>query len=260
MVHAMPPVDLDLIKLHASAVALARSMRDEPDARRFVEGLSPHLREMIPHDRLLLIAEDNRRVSSVPDVERNGLASRLTLPLQSVDGTIGSLAIEAVAPEIYREAHVTTGRRIAEVLGPVVENLVLLQKERDRLQRMTVLPEVSRVVASLDVGNIFQRLAAVVRRVLDFDLMIVRPIGPGGVLERSTLLVGDEPGDLQPEHRLEDYSFGARLLAQELVLLRDARSGFDPSFSGDRAALEHGRSRRYMERVLRADRRRCRRR
>ena len=76
-----------------------------------------------------------------------------------------------------REAHVTTGRRIAEVLGPVVENLVLLQKERDRLQRMTVLPEVSRVVASLDVGNIFQRLAAVVRRVLDFDLMIVRPIG-----------------------------------------------------------------------------------
>src|SRR5258708_27101079 len=43
-------------------------------------------------------------------------------------------------------SHVTTARRIAEVLGPVVENLVLRQKERDRLRRMTVLPEVSRVV------------------------------------------------------------------------------------------------------------------
>ncbi len=232
---------LDLIKLHASAVALARSMRGEPDARRFVEGLSPHLRAMIPHDRLLLIPEDNRRVPSVHDAERNGLASCLTLPLEGVDRVIGSLVIAAIAPDVYTEAHLATGRSIAEVLGPIVENIVALQKERDRLRRMTVLPEVSRVVAaSLDVGNIFEQLGAVVRRVLDFDRMIVRPIGARGTLQRSTLLVGDATADLQPEHRLEDYSFGARLVAQEIVLRGDARSELDPSFPGDRAVLDHG--------------------
>ena len=237
----MPPDALDLIRLHASAVALARSMRGEPDARRFVEGLSPHLRDMIPHDRLLLIPADPRRVPSVPDVKRDGLASCLTLPLEGVDRVIGNLVIASIAPDVYTEAHVTTARRIAEVLGPVVENLVLRQKERDRLRRMTVLPEVSRVVAaSLDVGNIFEQLGTVVRRVLEFDFMIVRPIGASGTLQRSTLLVGDAPADVHPEHRIEDYSFGARLIAQEVVLLSDARRELDPLRPGDRTALERG--------------------
>jgi transcriptional regulator with GAF, ATPase, and Fis domain len=237
----MPPDDLDLITLHASAVALARSMRDEPDAARFVEGLSGHLREMIPHDRLLLIPADHRCVPPVPDVQRHALASCLTLPLEGLAGAVGSLVIASIAPDAYTEAHVATGRRIAEVLGPFVGTMVLLQKERDRRRRMTVLPEVSRVVAaSLDVGNIFEQLGAVVRRVFDFDYMMVRPIGARGTFQRSTLLVGDAPADLQPEHRLEDYSFGARLVAQEVVLLTDAHRQLDPSFPGDRAVLERG--------------------
>ncbi len=228
-----PPTDPDLITLHAAAVALARSMRGEPDARRFVEGLSPHLREVIPHDRLLLIREDETPVPSP--------ASWLTLPLEGVDRAIGSLAIAASAPATYTEAHATTARRIAEMLGPLVENMVLLQKERDRRRRMAVLPEVSRVIAgSLDVRNIFQELGAAVRTVLDFDLMLVRPIGASGTLQRSVLLVGDVPADLQPERRLEDYSFGARLAAKEIVLLGDARRELDQSFPGDRAALERG--------------------
>src|SRR5258705_10080818 len=132
MVHAMPPVDLDLIKLHAAAVALARSMRGEPDARRFVEGLSPH-------DRLLLIREDETPVPSP--------ASWLTLPLEGVDRAIESLSIPASAPATYTEAHATTARRIAEMLGPLVENMVLLQKERDRRRRMAVLPRGSRGIA-----------------------------------------------------------------------------------------------------------------
>ena len=240
MVRAMASADGDLIKLHTAAVALARSMRGEPDARRFVEELSPHIREMIPHDRLLFVSAGGRPVASVPDVERTDLASCLTIPFEGLARMIGSLAIGSIAPDMYTEAHVTTGRRIADVLGPVVENIVMLQKERDRRRRMAVLPEVSRVIAgSLDVGNIFQELGAAVRSVLDFDLMIVRPIGASGTLQRSILLVGDVPADVQSERRLEDYSFGARLAAKEIVLRNDAWSELDQSFPGDRAALEH---------------------
>src|SRR5258706_6059362 len=221
-----PPADPDLITLHAAAVALAGSMGGEPDEGRFGEGLSPPLGEVIPHDRLLLIREDETPVPSP--------ASWLTLPLEGVDRAIGSLAIAASAPATYTEAHATTARRIAEMLGPLVENMVLLQKERDR-RRMAVLPEVSRGIAgSLDVRKIFQELGAAVRTVLDFDLMLVRPIGASGTLQRSVLLVGDVPADLQPERRLEDYSFGARLAAKEIVLLGDARRELDQSFPGDR--------------------------
>jgi len=239
MVRAMASADGDLIKLHTAAVALARSMRGEPDARRFVEELSPHIREMIPHDRLLLVPAGGRPVASVPDMERADLASCLTLPLEGVDRVIGTLAIAAIAPDVYTEAHLAAGRWIADVLGPVVENILVRQKERARLRRMTVLPEVSRVLAaSLDVGNIFEQLGAVVQRVLDFDFMIVRPVGASGTLLPSTLLVGDAPPELQSECTLDDYSFGVRLVAQEIVRLGDARSELDPSFPGDREVLE----------------------
>ena len=237
----MPTTDLDLIRLHDFAVALARSMRDDPGARRFLEALSPQLRGMIAHDRLLFIPEGHGRDPSVPDVERNGPGSCLMFPLEGVDRVIGHLALASVVPDLYTEAHLTTGRRIADVLGPVLETIVLLQQDRDRRQRMAVLPEVSRVIsASLDVGNIFEQLGGVVRRVLDFDFMIVRLIEPGGAPQRTTLLVGDGAADRYPLHRLEDYSFGSRIAAQELVLLRDTRTELDPSFSGDRAMLERG--------------------
>src|SRR2546425_11827124 len=63
--------------------------------------------------------------------------------------------------------YTTLFRSIAEVLGPVVENLVLRQKERDRLRRMTVLPEVSRVVArSEEHTSELQSLAYLVCRLL----------------------------------------------------------------------------------------------
>ena len=233
----MRTTDLDVIRLHDFAVALARSMRDDPDARRFLEALSPQLRGIIPHDRLLFIPEGQRRDPSVPDVESNGPGSCLMLPLEGVDRVIGRLAFASVVPDLYTEAHLTTGGRLADVLGPVVETIVLLQKDRDRRQRMAVLPEVSRVVsASLDLGNIFEQLGGVVRRVLDFDFMTVRLIEPGGALQRTTLLVGDGAEDCVD--RLEDYSFGSRIAAHELVLLRDMRTELDPSFPGDRAVLE----------------------
>ena len=239
MVREMASADGDLIKLQTAAVALARSMRGEPDARRFVEELSPHIREMIPHDRLLFVPAGGRPVASVPDVERTDLASCLTLPLEGVDRVIGTLAIAAIAPDVYTEAHLAAGRWIADVLGPVVENILVRQKERARLRRMTVLPEVSRVLAaSLDVGNIFEQLGAVVQRVLDFDFMIVRPVGASGTLLPSTLQAGDAAPELQSERTLDDYSFGVRLVAQEIVRLGDARSELDPSFPGDREVLE----------------------
>src|SRR5438128_6012649 len=132
------------------------------------------------------------------------------------------------------------GQRIAALIGPLVEAIALLHKERHRRRRLAALPEVARVVGtSLNVGEIFDQVGDAVRPMLDFDVMVARLIGSSGVFERRDLRVSDQP-DEHLADRPEDYSFGSRLLAREPVLLRDARAELDPEFPGDRTLVERG--------------------
>src|SRR5712692_7781594 len=295
-------IDFDLAMLHNSIAALARSMRDEPDTRRFIECVSSHVRRVIPHDRLVLAClEDGGHTLSVfgqhaagaparhegnhtipcdpgrrypcaeighaslfagrPELMRDcqadprmadgesasqcavmaGLRAWLALPLYGAEHVSGALIIGSATPDVYTEAHLEMGQRIAELIGPLVEAIALLHKERHRRRRLAVLPEVARVVGtSLNVGEIFDQLGDAVRPMLDFDIMIARLIGSSGTFERGDFRVIDQPGEHPLADRLEDYSFGSRILAREPVLLRDARAELDPEFPGDRTLVERG--------------------
>ena len=194
------------------------------------------------------VVRDYQATADIGAAERNrhcpfttGLRSSVTLPIYGAERVSGALIIGSFAPDVYTESYVKTGQRIAEFLGPLVENIVLLHKERHRRRRLAVVPAVARVVGtSLNVHKIFDQLGAVVRPVLDFDLMIARLIGPSGTFQGGDLHVSDEPEDLPGGYRPEDYSFGSRLLAQEVVLVRDARAELDVSRPGDRMTLERG--------------------
>src|SRR6266852_1950701 len=52
--HSTAAIDVDLAALHGSIAALARSMRAELDTRRFFEGVSSQVGQLIPHHRLVL--------------------------------------------------------------------------------------------------------------------------------------------------------------------------------------------------------------
>jgi transcriptional regulator with GAF, ATPase, and Fis domain len=277
-------------------------MRDELDTRRFFEGVSSHVRQLVPHDRLVLAClEEGGHTLSVfgqhaaggpvrhdghattacdpgrrypcaemghaslfagqPELMRDcqtdpriadaesarqcplmaGLRAWLALPLYGAEHVSGALIIGNAAPDVYTEAHLEMGRRIAALIGPLVEAIALLHKERHRRRRLAVLPEVARVVGtSLNVGEIFDQLGDAVRPMLDFDVMIARLIGSSGTFERGDFRVIDQPGEHPLADRLEDYSFGSRILAREPVLLRDARAELDPEFPGDRTLVERG--------------------
>src|SRR5882724_8494558 len=194
------------------------------------------------------VVRDYQASADIAEAERNrqcpftaGLRSSVTLPIYGAERVSGALIIGSFTPDVYTESSVKTGQRIAEFLGPLVENIVLLHKERHRRRRLAVVPAVARVVGTrLNVHKIFDELGAVVRPVLDFDLMIARLLGPSGTFQGGDLHVSDEPEDLPAGYRPEDYSFGLRLLAQEVVLIRDARAELDVSLPGDRMALERG--------------------
>src|SRR5258707_911007 len=166
--------------------------------------------------------------------------SRLSPPLYGAELVSGALIIGSAAPDVYTEAHLEMGQRIAALIGPLVEAIALLHRERHRRRRLAVLPEVARVVGtSLNVSEIFDQLGEAVRPMLDFDVMIARLIGSSGVFERRDFRVSDQP-DEHLADLPEDYSFGSRILAREPVLLREARTELDPEFLGDRMVLERG--------------------
>jgi transcriptional regulator with GAF, ATPase, and Fis domain len=175
----------------------------------------------------------------VPGVPQAGLRAWMTLPLMGVERVIGALIVGNTVPDVYTDAHLATGRQIADVIGPVIENIVLVHTERRRRQRLRVVPEVARVLGtSLNVAEIFDRLAAAVRPVLDFDIMATSFVESESIA--PWLHVADGWPVPERSDRFEDFSFGTRLLSREPVLIRECESELDVTYPADGRILEDG--------------------
>ena len=101
-----------------------------------------------------------------------GIRSRVGVPLHSGGRAIGALFAASFTPDVYTEGHVATVRQVAYLIGPFIENIVLLHQEQRRRRRLGLLAGLPHVFgASLNVKDIFDRLAEAVRPLLDFDVM-----------------------------------------------------------------------------------------
>ena len=178
--------------------------------------------------------------TTVPGVPQAGLRAWIALPLMGLERVIGALVVGSTVPDVYTEAHLATGRQIADVIGPVIEHIMLVYAARRRRQRLRVVPEVARVLGtSLNVAEIFDQLAAAVRPVLDFDIMVTRLLEPEGISEEGVLLVA-EGGSVQTPPRGAQTSFAARLLSGEPVLMQECENELDPANPADRTVLDNG--------------------
>jgi len=182
---------------------------------------------------------DARCMTAVPGIPQVGLRGWIALPVMGVERVIGALIVGSTVPDVYTEAHLAIGRQIADVIGPVIESVVLVHSERRRRQGLRVVPEVARVLGtSLDVAEIFDQLAAAVRPVLDFDIMAASLIEPDGM--KAWVHVADAGSAPEQADRLEDYSFTARAMSGESVLIRECESELDATYPADRKILEDG--------------------
>src|SRR2546425_7329018 len=173
---------------------------------------------------------DARCMTAVPGVPQVGLRGWIALPVMGVERVIGALIVGSTVPDVYTEAHLAIGRQIADVIGPVIESIVLVHTERRRRQRLRVVPEVARVLGtSLNVAEIFDQLAAAVRPVLDFDIMVTRLFEPEGPFEKGELRAAEGRSVRGAAERLEDFSFTARLLVREPVMMRACQSDGEPT-------------------------------
>jgi transcriptional regulator with GAF, ATPase, and Fis domain len=175
-------------------------------------------------------------------LQETGIRSGLLVPLGSGGRVIGALVATALAPHAYAESHLATLAQIADLIGPFIENVVLLQRERRRRRRLKALEGLTRALgASLNVRDVFVRLAEAVRPVLDFEIMGVVVVSASGREVEMLAEVDDSPMMETPERiPLEDFSLADRLLAGETVLVHDAPVELDRNYPGDRLIIDGG--------------------
>jgi transcriptional regulator with GAF, ATPase, and Fis domain len=175
------------------------------------------------------------------DGEPGVLQAGLLVPLENGGRLIGAILAASLTAQAYHETHLALLRQVARLIGPLIEHIVLLHRERRRRWRLEALAALPRAFgASLNVKDIFECcLAEVVRPVLDFDFMGAGLFGPGGRDLEWFSTMEDDPG--RPRSIPMDHlSFGARLEAGDILLYRDVRLELDPTRPGDRLIIEQG--------------------
>ena len=176
-------------------------------------------------------------------VREAGLRSALLLPLYSGGQVIGGLVASSLGPGAYSPAHAATGRQVADLIAPFVHNVVRLQRERRRLRRLHDLDALGpALAASLDVKDVFERLAEAVRPALDFDVMGICLFSSSGrELERLVEVDSQPPAAPAPWRMdLDSFSFADKIRAAETILVTDANVELDPTLPGDRLMLDGG--------------------
>ncbi len=169
-----------------------------------------------------------------------GMRSALVAPLRSGGGVIGALVATSLTPGVYTDAHAATLRQVSELIGPLVDNAVLLERERRRRRRLRAVQALTPVLGlSLDVRDVFARLADGVRPILDFDVMGAGVISSTG---RDIEIVAEVNDRATGSTRipLADFSFASRVEAGEVVIVRDAPAELSPKCPGDRMIIDNG--------------------
>jgi len=106
-----------------------------------------------------------------------GIRARVGVPLYAGGRIIGAFAVGSATPGLYRDDHVAACRQIADVIGPFVENVVLLHRERYRRRRLRAVSTLSSILGgSLKIGDLLERLGEALRAVFGFDAMALRVV------------------------------------------------------------------------------------
>src|SRR3989475_1740206 len=146
-----------------------------------------------------------------------GLRARLAVPLFAGGHVSGALVVMSAMAGMYTDAHASACRQIADCVGPVVETVVVLPRERRRRQRLAAATALAPILgASLKVGDVLEQLGEAIRPLIDFDTMglaLRAADGPG--FERSGIIGVRRPG-YATTPAVEDYSTLERVSRGEI--------------------------------------------
>ena len=98
------------------------------------------------------------------------------------------------------------------------------------------------LAASLNVKDVFDRLADAVRPALDFDVMGICLFSTSGRELERLVEVDSDPQAAPVAWRmdLDSFSFADKIRAAETILVGDASAELDPALPGDRLMIDGG--------------------
>jgi transcriptional regulator with GAF, ATPase, and Fis domain len=185
-----------------------------------------------------------------------GLHARVAVPLYAGGRIIGAFAVGSATPGRYGEEHVAACRQIAGIIGPFVESVVQLHRERYRARRLAAVSGLAPVLgSSLKISELLERLGEALHAIFDFDAMALRVVSASGdELELLGVLDTQEGPRYAPVAAPHEYSTSARIAKGETILIHDADRELDPALAGDARILARGRKSLLIAPLLFADR------
>ena len=115
------------------------------------------------------LAEETRFWSTVHFLT-DGLRSLIAVPLISKDRAIGSFSLSSRRSNAYGEREQGFLERLAPYIASAITNAQLYEESQERAKEVEVIGEVARIISSsLDIGQVYERFAEEVRRMVDFD-------------------------------------------------------------------------------------------
>jgi sigma-B regulation protein RsbU (phosphoserine phosphatase) len=215
----------------------------DPDgllAPAHVEGydlaLSPQFRVKVG-EGIVGSAAAARETVFVPDVTRDpryieffpGVVAELAIPLLGKDRLVGVLNIEGPSAEAFTPAARAALQVIAGHLAVAIENATLYRETRWYAGLLATLYEIGKETASiLDLDLLLQRLAEIVKRVIDYEMFGILLLADGGqelVLRKA---VNFGPGKERARLPVSEGLCGAAVRSREPVLVGDVRR--DPRY------------------------------
>jgi GAF domain-containing protein len=149
-------------------------------------------------------AAQTGRALRLPDVDQPifpGARSALCVPLKAGQRMIGVLNAEATAPSAFDEADERLLTIVAGLLAPIIENAELVERDRKRLDELSLLYDVAlAAVSAPGFDDLISQALQVIRRRLDYETVGVALVDETGewLMTHPSYLGVDDPGYLAP--------------------------------------------------------------
>ena len=169
-----------------------------------------------------------------------GVRSSMWEPFRLGDGFRGGVWVSSFAPDVFTDAHEELLRPIAALLGSAVEHWRIWDAERRRRERLDALEQqMVSFAESLDVREIFARVATSVQSVLPHDLLVLTELDT----KRRTLKISAMAGkaDIEVPDQpmvLTEAELGER--GRDTVIVNDIQTEFSGLTERERLLIQSG--------------------
>ena len=174
-------------------------------------------------------------------VKAAGLRSAVIVPVMAGSRVIGELSAASHLEAAYDDVHVERLRTVGHMIGPFIDVIALLYRERRRRHRMDLLSGITKMLGTtLDLREILAPVGEAVRPAIAFDAMGVIMLDTSGWKWAFFGTAGEPPVPGIERIPAAEFSYAAALMDGRPVLFDEAAKQLDSARAGDRAVLAAG--------------------